>query len=332
MSKTNKNLLIKIIDIENLRDAYNKTVIGGNRYTIGHLNFKEHLEANLLLIQKQILNNTYKIGIYKEFKVFEPKERLIRALPFRDRVLQHAIFNIIEPIFENTFYSCSYACRKNKGTHKGVKDVQATIRRLAKKGKVYYLQMDFSKYFKSININILFKEIGKKISDWTLINILRQFVDSGIPIGNLLSQLFANIYGHIFDRFIKTKLKAKHYFRYMDDTVIITNSKKELVRYQKILKKFSGIFMRLKFSRWHINSMDRPLNFLGYRISTNYKLIRKDSVNRAKKKIRRYMKFNLIDKLDMFLASWLGHIKYADTYNLQRYVLNLQKEIRNGTN
>jgi retron-type reverse transcriptase len=212
LGKKYKNLMEKIVDIDNIRDAYRKTVKGGNRYTVGHLNFKEHLEANLLLIQKQLLNNSYKIGEYREFKIYEPKERIIQALPFRDRVVQHSINNIIEPIFENTFYSCSYACRKNKGIHKGVKDVQSRIRKLSNNGRVYYLKMDFSKYFHSVNINILFQEIERKISDQVLLSILRQFANKkiGIPIGNLLSQLFANIYGHIFDRFVKTELKVKN--------------------------------------------------------------------------------------------------------------------------
>jgi len=321
----------KIVDIDNLRNAYHKTVKGGNRFTIGHLHFKEYLETNLYLLQKQIINEIYKVGNYKEFKVYEPKERIIKALPFRDRVVQHAISNVTEPIFEKTFYSCSYACRKNKGIHKGVKNVQAAIRRLSKQGRVYYLKMDFSKYFHSIAIDILFTEIQKKINDKKLLVLLRQFVNqkTGIPIGNLLSQLFANIYGNIFDRFIKTKLKAKHYFRYMDDTVILSNDNKKLKRYQKILKKFSGIFMRLKFSKWHINSISKPLNFLGYRISANYKLIRRDSVIRAKRKIKRYKQLGQTEKLEKFLSAWLGHIKHADSYNLINFI---QKETQNGRN
>ncbi len=324
MGKKYKNLFDGIVDIDNLRLAYKKAVRGGNRYTASHLRFKENLEANLFILQEQLKNETYKHGEYHTFKIHEPKERIISSLPFRDRVIQHAINNIIEPIFEGLFCRTSYACRKNKGTHDGVKAVQSKIRKLSKdEGCVYYLKMDFSKYFHSIDIKILFNEIEKKISDKKVLRLLRGFANNnkvGIPIGNLLSQLFANIYGHIFDRFIKTRLKARYYFRYMDDTVILSSDKKELKKFQRMLALFSKLYMKLKFSKWYINSIVRPLNFLGYRITEGYKLVRKDSVIRAKRKIKRYKKHEDIDKLRMFLASWSGHLKSADSWNLVKFI------------
>ena len=329
MGKRYKNLLEQISEIDNIRLAYKKAVKGGNRYTVSHLRFKENLEANLYLIQEQLKNEVYKHGEYHTFKVYEPKERVISSLPFKDRVVQHAINNIIEPIFEEGFYKTSYACRKDKGTHTGVKAVQSSIRKVSKKGTVYYLKMDFSKYFHSINIDILFKEICRKISDKRVVELLRGFAGElkiGIPIGNLLSQLFANIYGHIFDRFVKTKLRIKNYFRYMDDTVILTNSKTELIRVQRKLALFSRLFMKMKFSKWHINSLCTPLNFLGYRITDKYKLIRKDSVIRAKRKIKKYLKESLYEKLKMFLASWKGHLRSADSWNLVKFI-NKENEL-----
>ena len=323
MGKKYKYLFEKIVDIDNLRLAYKKAVKGGNRYTAGHLKFKENLEANLFLLQEQLKSEVYEHGAYRTFKVYEPKERIIASLPFRDRVVQHAINNIVEPIFENMFYKTSYACRTNKGTHKGVKDVQSKIRKLAKNGTVYYLKMDFSKYFHSIDLKILFREIEKKISDKKVLFLLRKFASNnkvGIPIGNLLSQLFANIYGHIFDRFIKTKIKARYYFRYMDDTVILSNDNLHLRQTQKLLKIFSKLYMKLKFSHWCISSIVKPLNFLGYRIAENYKLIRKDSVVRAKRKIKKYKKTNDVTKLKLFLASWSGHLQSADSWNLVKFI------------
>ena len=323
MGKRYKNLFEKIVDIDNLRLAYKKAVRGGNRYTASHLQFKENFEANLFLLQEQLINEVYKHGEYHTFKVYEPKERIIASLPFKDRVAQHAINNIVEPIFESMFYRTSYACRTNKGTHQGVKAVQSKIRVLAQEGTVFYLKMDFSKYFHSINTDILFKEIEKKISDRRVLKLLRGFAgddNAGIQIGNLLSQLFANIYGHIFDRFIKTRLKATYYFRYMDDTVILSNNSAELKKFQRVLALFSQIYMKLRFSKWHISSIVRPLNFLGYRISENYKLIRKDSVVRAKRKIKKYTRNNDLPRLELFLASWGGHIKSADSFNLVKFI------------
>lgn len=329
MGKKYKNIYDEIADMDNIRLAYDLAVCNGNRYTNSHLIFKDNLEANLYEIYQELKNETYKIGEYHSFYVYEPKKRIIHSLPFKDRVVQHAINNIINPIFEKTFYSFSYACRKEKGTHRGVKDTQSKIRQLTKKGKVYYLKMDFSKYFHRINIQILLTEIKRKISDSRVIKLLMFFMDRlGIPIGNLLSQLFANIYGHIFDRFIKTKLKAKEYFRYMDDTVILSNNKLELIIYQKKLEKFIHIFMKLNFSKWYINEVEtKPLNFLGYRITSKYKLVRKDSIVRAKRKIKKYTKQNDLIKLNLFLASWGGHIKSADSFNLVNFI---NKEMQNA--
>ena len=329
MGKRYKYLLEQISDIDNIRLAYKKAVKGGNRYTVSHLKFKENLEANLYLIQQQLKNEVYKHGEYHTFKVYEPKERVISSLPFKDRVVQHAINNIVEPIFEKGFYRTSYACRKNKGTHTGVKSVQASIRKTIKNGAVYYLKMDFSKYFHSINIDILFKEVCRKISDKRVVALLRGFAGdfkTGIPIGNLLSQLFANIYGHIFDRFVKTKLRMKNYFRYMDDTVIVCNSKSELVAVQRKLALFSKLYMKLRFSKWYINALSKPLNFLGYRITDNYKLIRKDSVIRAKRKIKKHLLQEDLEKLKMFLASWGGHLISADRWNLVKFI-NKENEL-----
>lgn len=320
MGKKHKDLFQKIVDIDNLRLAYHKAMRGGNRYTSGHLQFKENLEANLVLLQKKIISGEYEHGAYYQFKVYEPKERIINALPFRDRVVQHAINNILEPIFDKVFYPFSFACRKYKGTHKGVKAVQASMRKMK---NVYYLKMDFSKYFHKIDRAVLFKEIQRKISDKKVIDLLKKFggdSGKGIPIGNLLSQLFANIYGHIFDRFVKTKLKIKQYYRYMDDTVVLCNDKNKLKVLQRKLALFSKLYMKLEFSKWYINSISKPLNFLGYRITQSYKLIRKDSATRAKRKIKNFYKFLEFDKLKLFLALWLGHIASANSFNLSNFI------------
>jgi retron-type reverse transcriptase len=225
---------------------------------------------------------------------------------------------VIEPIFEKTFYSTSYACRKNKGTHKGINKVQSTLRKMKKAGEVFFLKMDFSKYFHSIYSNLLKQKIQKKITDRKTLRLIFKFIcEKGVMIGNLLSQLFANIYGHIFDAFIKTKLRIKHYFRYMDDTVILSHSKEELTRLQKVLNRFINLYMKLKFSKWFIQKADvQFINFLGMRIKSTFKLIRKDSVTRARRHIKRFIRLKLFEKLRIFLSSWLGHVVRADSFNL----------------
>ena len=318
MGKKYRNLYEKIISKENIRDAYYKTIRNGNRYSKGHLIFKENLEVNLYIIQKQLEKELYERGEYYNFPVFEPKKRIINSLPFRDRVVQHAINNIIEPIFESTFYSCSYACRKKKGTHKGIYKVQSTMRKMQKIGEYFFLKMDFSKYFQSVYSKLLKSTIAKKITDNKTLNLIYKFIcENGIKIGNLISQLCANVFGHIFDNFIKTKLRIKHYFRYMDDTVIFHKSKEYLQKIQRKLQMFMKIFLKLKFSAWFIQKAEiRFLDFLGMRIKSTFKLLRKNSVTRAKRNIKRFIRLKLFDKLRMYLASWLGHAEKADSFNL----------------
>ncbi len=318
MGKKYRNLFHKIVDIDNLRDAYKKATRGGNRYSNGHLMFKENLEANLYILQQQMIKETYNIGKYFNFTVHEPKTRIINSLPFRDRVAQHAINNVIEPIFEKTFYSTSYACRKDKGTHKGINKVQSQLRKMKKQSEVYFLKMDFKGYFHSVYSKLLKEKVEKKITDKKSLRLIFKFIcDQGIMIGNLLSQLFANLYGHVFDTFIKVKLGIKHYYRYMDDTLIFSHSKEYLVRVQKILEKFIAIFMKLKFSKWFIQKADvQFINFLGMRIKSGFKLLRKSSVTRARRAIKKFLKLELFAKLFKFLGSWLGHATKADSYNL----------------
>lgn len=323
MGKKYNNLLEKIADMDNIRLAYKLAVKGGNKDCPDHLEFKEHLEVNLYEIQQEILNETYEHSAYYSFPVKDPKPRVIFALPFRDRVVQHAINNIVNPIFEKTFYPCSFACRKNKGTHKGVKAVQSTLRRL--EGKLYFLKMDFSKYFSSLNSSLLIWAIKRKIKDNRVVNLMCKFINTvGVYIGNLMSQLYANIYGHLFDTFAKVKLKLKHYFRYVDDSVVISSSKNMLISTQKRLKRFIGIFLKLKFSKWQIEAVEeKSINFLGYKIRRNYKLVRSDSIVRAKRKIKLYLESGQAEKLEMFLASWYGHIKMSNSYNLKNKIKEL---------
>ena len=319
MGKKYRNLFDSIVDIDNLRSAYKKTVRGGNRYSSGHLIFKENLEANLYVLQQQMIKETYNIGDYYTFKVYEPKVRDINSLPFRDRVVQHAINNVIEPIFDKTFYPTSYACRKGKGTQKGVNKLQSKMRKMKRKtGTYFFLKMDFKKYFKSVYSKLLKSKIAKKITDNKSLRLIFKFIcDQGIMIGNLLSQLFANIFGHIFDNFIKTKLRIKNYYRYMDDTVILHESKAYLRKIQRKLYTFMKVYMKIEFSYWMIQKAEiRFLDFLGYRIKSTYKLLRKNSVTRAKRNIARFIKLELFDGLRMFLASWIGYATKADSYNL----------------
>lgn len=327
MGKKYRNLYEQIISWDNLKSALYKTS-NGKRKTWGYLEFKEYDELNLRQIQKELEDGIYRIGEYRHFTIYEPKPRLISALEFRDRLVQHALCNVITPIFEKTFLPYSFACRDGMGTHKGVKHIQALLR---KHNHTHFLKTDFSKYFPSINHKILHKEIRRKISCRKTLALIDEIIPPegiGIPIGSLTSQLFANVYGHMIDRYIHHELGQRHWARYMDDIVILGDSPQELRAVFDKIQRFSKDEMDMRISRWCAHSVNRGINFLGYRIWDTHKLIRKDSVKRAKKKIKRYTYQQDIDSLKMFAASWRGHIQWADCYNLKCYLRD-QYEIHN---
>lgn len=321
MPKKHRNLIGEICTIENLRLAYYKTS-KGKRMTYGYLEFKEYAEANLLLIQEELKDGGYKIGQYREFTICEPKPRLISALDFKDRLVQHAVCNVIAPIFEKTLLPYTFACREGMGTHAGVVHVQKTMRKIS---SPYFLKTDFSKFFPSVDHAILHEMIDRKLDCELTLKILREIIPvegKGIPIGSLTSQLFANVYGGLMDRYLQDTLKQRYWARYMDDIVILGYDRKALKDIFLAMTDFSCNKMKLTVSKWNIGSVLQGINFLGYRIWHTHKLLRKDSVTRAKKKVAKFIKHNDMQSLEKFLASWRGHAQWANTHNLLRWMEN----------
>jgi retron-type reverse transcriptase len=317
-----KNLINLVVDDNNLRLAY-KQARKNKRYKKDVLIFKERLEYNLQQIKKEILDKTYEIGEYRNFKIYIPKEREISALPFKDRVVQHALCNIIEPLFNKYMFPCSYACRKGMGTHRCMFKAKQIIQSVFKNKECYYLKIDFKKFFPSIDRSVLYQEINRKIKDKHILWLLNKIIPptgTGIPIGNLTSQLFANVYGTIFDRFIKQSLRVKYYVRYMDDSVIFSENKSYLKILKNIIEEFIHIKLKMIFSKWYIENIHKGLNFVGYRIFKNKVLIRKSSVIRCKRKIKSYLYHRDYTQLYKSLVSWFGYIQWADTYNLRQYI------------
>lgn len=294
----------------------------GKRTSYGYLLFKQFEAANLERMIARLNDGTYAPGEHNVFYVYEPKQRKISALPFMDRIVQHSLYATLNPIFERGFLPSSFACRTGKGTHQGVKYVQSILRKLP--DSAWFLKLDFKSYFHSVDREILGKEIDRKITCRKTSRLLEQFhprEGQGLPIGNLTSQLLANVYGNILDQYLQHVLKVKHWARYMDDTVIFGSSKEELQEIYAKLTQFVGEKMKLRWSKWSIRSVLAGVNFLGYRIFRKYKLIRKDSVRRAKRKVKKYIQKGQIEKLDKFLASWTGHVQWADGYNLKKKLI-----------
>lgn len=321
MPKKHRNLIDQITTLENLRLAYYKTS-SGKRRTWGYLEFKEYDEANLLRVQEELTDGAYKIGPYRHFTVYEPKPRLISALDFKDRLVQHAVCNIINPIFERGFLPYTFACRNGLGTHAGVKHIQALLRRTNSK---YFLKTDFSKFFPSIDRQVLHEMIERKIACQRTLAILQEMIPpdgKGLPIGSLTSQLFANVYGNPVDRFVHFDLGHRYWARYMDDMVMLGDDLDQLRADFQRFRDFSQEHLKLGISKWSAGPVTRGINFLGYRIWSTHKLLRKDSVLRAKRKVGYYVKRNDQESLQKFLAAWSGHAQWADTNNLFTWMEN----------
>lgn len=311
MGKKYKNLFDKIVEHQNFWESFNKTS-KGKRNKLEYLVFNEERFSNMKHLRESLIFGNYNPLAPYYFTIYEPKPRNITALKFQDRIVQHSIYAIIYPIFDKTFLPNSYACRKGYGTHKCAKDVQLACK---KHRSGWYLKTDFSKYFHSISREVLWSQIKKKISCVKTLNLVEKFIHKegiGINIGELLSQLFANIMGNIVDMWLKHTEKIKIFFRYMDDIVIFGENKESLILLKDKLQLFCGT-IGLRFSKWFIKPIRDGINFVGYIIFADFKLIRKSSIRGAKRKLR----ILTGEKREKFLASWLGHIQHANCYNLK---------------
>lgn len=244
MPKTYNNLFADIVDFQNLLKAYH-CARKNKRYTFEVLDFTSNLEENLINIQNHLVWKSWRPGPYRCFIHCEPKKRYIQAPPFRDRVVHHALAQVIEPLFDRKFIHHSYACRAWKGTHAAVRYQQTCLRKAnAKWDRAYVLKADISKYFPSISHRILYRVLQRTIRDkevlWLCATIIRHGGDNGrgIPVGALTSQLFANVYLDRLDHFLKDQLGVKYYVRYMDDWVVVGPSKAHLHEVLALAKIF----------------------------------------------------------------------------------------------
>ena len=220
----------------------------------------------MIELQNELIEATYQPNPYRYFKIYDPKERTISVADFRDRVVHHALINVLEPIYERVFIHDSYATRKNKGTHLAVERAQNFLL-----FNSWFFKSDIDKYFDSINHQTLLKLLQRKIKDEPLLEIITRIVynsnDSkvGLPIGNLTSQFFANVYLNHFDQFVKRQLKAKYYIRYMDDFVVFHPDKNQLKTWRIPIRAFliDELGLQLKAKATFLNSRQNGLTFLG---------------------------------------------------------------------
>jgi retron-type reverse transcriptase len=263
--------------------------------------------------------------------VTEPKKRIISAVPFRDRVTQHAINHIIEPLYDKRFYYHSYACRKGKGTHNASDTLYKWVRNLSfdDDAPLYALKADIKSYFASIDHSRLKAVLRRTIKDDDTLWLLDLIIDSGsetargIPVGNLTSQLFANIYLDVLDKYIKQTLHVKYYIRYMDDFIILSHDKQELWRLLREIEAFLYNEMDLLLNpKTAILCAKNGVDFCGYRHFKDHRRVRKRSVRNMRNKVRAFHN-QKIDKVtfDRSFQSWTGHIGHADAFRLRERMI-----------
>lgn len=323
MPKRLDNFFRKSITTANLLDAYKRAAKGkiSNKEVII---FEMNLGSNIYNILKDIYYDKYKMGIYRKFIIYEPKKREIMSLPFKDRVVhQWYVESFINPIFYPKLINDTYAYIEGRGVHKAIKKLQHYMKSKYKINPDYYiLKCDIRKFFYSINKQILYEIIERKIQDQDFLNFTKKLIFDGtgkvkIPIGNYTSQWFANIYMNELDHYIKEKLNVKYYIRYMDDFVMLLDSKQES---KEILEKIK-IFLKEKLelelnSKTNYFKNKQGVNFCGYKIYNNKIYIVKGNKRKIFRKVRKWNKLYHEKKLDLYraadsLKSWEGHASHC---------------------
>lgn len=334
--KTYKNLFAGVTDFHNLHRAFIEAG-HGKRHQAEVQRFEYHLEERLIGIQEELDQERYRWGGYQAFWIQDPKPRLIHAAPFRDRVVHHAIHRVLEPIFDPTLIFDTYACRKGKGTLAAVLRYDAFVRRFG--GKCFVLQCDIHRYFASIHHGVLRTLLRRRIGDPRLLRLLDSLIDThqqeglrGIPIGNLTSQLFANLYLSPLDHFIKEQLRQRYYVRYMDDFVILSAGKSEPWAILKEITGFLAADLKLELNprRVAVMPIEKGIDFLGYVIFPGgYKRIRRRNVVNFRRRLKRlatgYAQGMMpYDQVRASIASWLGLAKHANAFHLSRAIFSEQ--------
>ena len=332
--KIYKDIFEKIVSLENLFSAWNKFKSDkGKKKDVQR--FEWELEQNIFQLHRELRTCTYKHHNYSSFFIRDPKQRHIHKAEVRDRILHHAIFRIINPIFEETFIANSFSCRVGKGAHKGVIALEKMIRKESKNYSkcCYILKCDVSKFFDSIDHQILMNILKKRIKDKNALWLLREVVESfsssksdifnvrGVPIGNLTSQIFANVYMNELDQYIKHELKIKHYARYTDDFVIVSDNLKHLQDVLDSVRVFLGenLALELHPKKVTIQKYNQGIDFLGYISFPRYRLVRV----KTKRRIIEHKTGKLGRKsLWQSLQSYLGVLSHANAHKFSEKLQN----------
>jgi len=345
--KTYRNLYAQIIEFENLYLAFRKAR-KGKRDRAEVAAFEMDLEANLFQLQEELATRTYTPGAYRNFYVRERKLRLISAAPFRDRVVHHALCRVLDPIWEQRFIHDTYACRPGKGTHKALDRCQHFAR-----GHAYVLQCDVHQFFPAIDVAILRGKLARRIEDDDTLRLIDQILDGGagvlapmyemewfpgdnllsvlrprgLPIGNLTSQSWANVYLDSLDQYVKRTLGCRAYVRYCDDFLLFHDDKTQLHAWKAAVQAhLDTLRLNLNWRRSAVYPTHTGIPFLGFRVYLTHRRLRADNVRLARRRLHANRDACRAGRLSVAkfresLQAWIAHASHGDTYRLRRAML-----------
>jgi len=330
------NLFEQIISEANVDDAYRKTQFGQMKYKRDAIHFSQDLTVNLAILREQVASGTYRPSEQHSFWVYEPKERLISAPAFKDKIVQHMINNILKDVYQPCFIYDTYACIEGKGTHACVERIGKFLRAAKRNygSGAYIVKADISKFFYSMDRRVLKRLLRQKIKCSRTLDLLDVTIDSfpgdvGLPPGSLTCQLCANIYLNELDQFCKRILGLAYYVRYTDDIVIIVENKERAQQVLKDIEWYIGEHLHLFLhpEKSKIFPLAQGVNSIGFKIHPTHKLLRNDCKKKIKRKIRKMPHLinegrMTVEKANQMLRSWTGHAQHGCSRNFIQSLLN----------
>lgn len=316
-----------LIHIENLLLAWQE-FLPGKRNKKDVQEFQFHLMDNILSLHHNLSNGSYQHGGYQEFRINDPKPRIIHKASVRDRLLHHAVYRILYPFFDDTFIADSFSCRKDKGTHRAMERFKRFAYIVSKNNTktCWILKCDIKKFFHSIDQTILLRLLSERITDERIVDVLKEIIGSfdsgrpriGLPLGNLTSQLFSNVYMNEFDQFVKHQLKLKYYIRYADDFVIFSEDKRYLKNIIPQIGDFLHTTLKLNLhpDKIYIKTLYSGMDFLGWVHFPGHRVLR----NKTKQRIFKRLK---IKNKEATISSYLGLLKHGNAQKIRNEVLKL---------
>ncbi len=316
----------KIISLENLYSAW-EDFLRGKRNKKDVQIFSLRLSDNIFALHKELVNKTYTHGSYVSFKISDPKPRDIHKASVRDRLLHHAVYRVLYPYFDKKFIHDSFSCRNNKGTHRALRRFQKYVWMVGKNNtkQCWILKCDIRKFFASIDHKILLSILHKHIFDQNVIWLCNQIITSfetpheihkGLPLGNLTSQLFANVYLNELDQFIKHQLRVDQYIRYADDFVIFSQNKNEIEFIRAHIHEFLVTRLRLLLhpDKVFARTIGSGVDFLGWVYFSDHRVLRGTT---RKRMFRRLKTHHTLETLN----SYRGLLRHGNTHRLQNLIL-----------